>query len=83
MNVLKCHGFTPPRCRTSGQKRGVAPSTSSPSRAAPRRAVRGGDAPGRRRRSALPQRTRGIRANPRPMRIPGHSLDHNGEGFAL
>ena len=29
------------------------------------------------------QPTRGIRANPRPMRIPGHSLDHNGEGFAL
>ena len=35
--------FTPPRCRTSGQKGGVAPSTSSPSGAAPRRAVRGGD----------------------------------------
>ena len=32
---------------------------------------------------ALPQRIRGIRANPLPMRIPGHSLDHNGEGFAL
>ena len=32
---------------------------------------------------ALPQRTRGIRANPRPMRISRHSLDHNGEGFAL
>ena len=32
---------------------------------------------------ALPRRIRGIRANPRPMRIPGHSLDHNGEGFAL
>ena len=56
---------------------------SSPSRAAPRRAVRGGDAPGRRCRSALPRRTRGIRANPCPMRIPGHSLDHNGEGCAL
>ena len=35
--------------RTSGQKTGVAPSTSSPSCAAPRRAVRGGDAWGRRR----------------------------------
>ena len=32
---------------------------------------------------ALRQRTRAIRANPRPMRIPGHNLDHNGEGFAL
>ena len=32
---------------------------------------------------ALPRRTRGIRANPRPMRIPGHSLHHNGEGCAL
>ena len=35
--------LTPPRCRTSGQKGGVAPSTSSPSRVAPRRGVRGGD----------------------------------------
>ena len=33
----------PPPCRTSGQKEGVAPSTSSPSRVAPRRGVRGGD----------------------------------------
>ena len=32
----------PPRCRTSGKKQGVAPSTSSPSRVAPRRGVRGG-----------------------------------------
>ncbi len=32
---------------------------------------------------ALPRRRRAIRANPRPMRIPGHNLDHNGEGFAL
>ena len=31
----------PPPCRTSGKKQGVAPSTSSPSRVAPRRAVRG------------------------------------------
>ena len=31
---------------------------------------------------ALPQRTRAIRANPCPMRIPGHNLDHNGEGGA-
>ena len=32
---------------------------------------------------ALPHRIRAIRANPRPMRIPGHNLDHNGEDFAL
>ena len=32
---------------------------------------------------ALPQRNWGIRANPRPMRVSRHSLDHNGEGFAL
>lgn len=32
---------------------------------------------------ALPQRTWVIRANPLPMRIPGHSLDHNGDVFAL
>ena len=43
------------RCRTSGQKRGVAPSTISPSRAAPRRAVRGGDN-ARRRRTTLYRR---------------------------
>ena len=39
----------PARWRTSAKKQGVAPSTISPSRAAPRRAVRGGDARGRRR----------------------------------
>ena len=32
---------------------------------------------------ALPQRRRAIRANPRPIRIPGNNLDHNGEDFAL
>ena len=31
----------------------------------------------------LPQRTRGIRANPLPMRLSGHNLDHTGEDFAL
>ena len=52
-----------------------------PCGATTRRARRGhrGAAP----HGALPQRIWGIRANPRPMRIPGHSLDHNGEGFAL
>ena len=46
--------LTPPRWRTSAKKRGVAPSTSSPSGAAPRRAVRGGDAQGRRRTALCP-----------------------------
>ena len=47
--------LTPPRWRTSAEKGGVAPSTSSPSRAAPRRAVRGGDARGRRRTTLYPR----------------------------
>ena len=46
--------LTPPRWRTSAEKGGVAPSTSSPSRAAPRRAVRGGDARCRRRTRLYP-----------------------------
>ena len=47
-----------------------------------RRTGRGGDTPA----AALPRLAQpawGIRANPRPMRVSGHSLDHNGEGFAL
>ncbi len=32
---------------------------------------------------ALLQRTRGILANPLPMRVSGHNLDHDGEVFAL
>ena len=32
---------------------------------------------------ALPHRIWAIRANPRPMRVSGNNLDHNGEGFAL
>ena len=73
----------PARWRTSAEKQGVAPSTSSPSRAAPRRAVRGGGHAMPAPHGALPRRIWGIRASPRPMRIPGHSLDHNSEGFAL
>ena len=45
---LRSETANPPRCRTSGQKRGVAPSTIPPSRAARRRAGRGGDRRGRR-----------------------------------
>ena len=54
-----------------------------PSRAAPRRAVQGGGHAMPAPHGALPQKRRAIRANPRPMRIPGHNLDHDGEGFAL
>ena len=46
-----------------------------------RRARRGH--PGAAPHGALPQRRRAIRANPRPMRITGHNLDHSGEGFSL
>ena len=59
--------FTPTRCRTSVQKRGVAPSTSTP-------LVRRATAPGGRGtreaqpRIASPQRLRGIRVVPRLMR---------------
>ena len=46
-----------------------------------RRARRGRAAPAP--HYALPQRTRGIRANPLPMRVSGHNLDHDGEDSAL
>ena len=48
----------PPRCRTSGKKQGVAPSTSSPPCVAPRRAVRGGGHAIPAPRCALPHRIR-------------------------
>ena len=68
--------LTPPRWRTSGQKRGVAPSTFFPP---VRRAGRGGDTPG-----AAPPRssqpTRGIRANPCPIRLSRQGPDHSSEG---
>ena len=54
-----------------------------PLRAAPRRALRGGGHTMPQTRGALRPRTRAIRANPLPMRIPGLNLDHNGEDFAL
>ena len=73
----------PPRCRTSAKKPGVAPSTSSPSRTAPRGGVRGGGHAMPAPHKALPHRIRRIRANPRPMRVSGNSLDHDGEGCAL
>ena len=69
----------PARCRTSGQKGGVAPSTSSPSRAAPRRTGRGGDTPGA-APPRLSQPTRGIRANQCPIRLSRQGPDYTSEG---
>ena len=74
--------FTPPRCRTSGQKRGVAPTTFSP-------LVRRADAPGEGGtreappRFAFSHRTREIRVIPRPMRRFVKVSNHNGEGSTL
>ena len=48
----------PPRWRTSAKKVGVAPSTSSPSRVAPRRGVRGGGHAMPAPHGALPHRIR-------------------------
>ena len=63
-------------------KKGGLPPLPPP-RVAPRRAVRGGGHTMPPPNGALPHRIWAIRANPRPIRIPGHNLDHNGEGFAL
>ena len=74
--------FTPTRCRTSGQKRGVAPSTSTP---LVRRAVAPGEGGTReaKPRFALSHGTREIRVIPRPMRRFGKVPNHNGEGRPL
>ena len=74
--------FTPPRCCTSGQKGGVAPSTNSPSRAARRCVGRGGTREAQ-PRFAFPQRMREIRVVPRLMRRFGKVQNHNGGGLAL
>ena len=74
--------FTPTRCRTSVQKRGVAPSTSTP-------LVRRAAAPGGRGtreaqpRIAFSQRTRKMLVLPRLMRRFGKVPNPNGEGSAL
>ena len=74
--------FTPTRCRTSGHKGGVAPSTSTP-------LVRRAAAPGGRGtreaqpRIAFSQRTREIRVVPRLMRRFVKVSNHNGECSAL
>ena len=75
--------LTPPRWRTSAEKGGGRSLhfLPLPCGATTRRAGRGRAMPAP--HAALPRRIRGIRANPRPMRVSGHSLDHNGEGFAL
>ena len=74
--------FTPTRCRTSGQKRGVAPSTSTP---LVRRAVAPGEGGTREAqpRFAFSQRTRKMLVLPRLMRRFGKVSDHNGECFSL
>ena len=64
------------RCRSSGQKGGGAPSAFFPP-------VRRADAPGTREaqpRFALSQPTRGIRANPLPIRLSRQGPDHSSEG---
>ena len=69
-------------CRTSGPKRGVAPSTSTP-------LVRRAGAPGEggtreaKPRIAFSHGTREIRVIPRPMRRFGKDPNPNGEGSAL
>ena len=62
---------------------GSLPPLPPPPGAAPRRAVRGGGHAMPAPHGGLPRRTRAFRANPRPMRVSGKSLDHNGEGCAL
>ena len=66
----------------SALKKGGRSLHQHPSRAARRRAGRGGDM-----RGAAPlrlsQRTRGIRSNPRPMLVSRQSLYHSGAGRAL
>ena len=72
----------PPRCRTSGKNRGVAPSTGTP-------LVRRAAAPGGRGtreaqpRIAFSQRTQKMLVLPRLMRRFGKTLNHNGEASAL
>ena len=68
--------------RTSGEKPGVAPTTSTP----PVRRAAATD--GRKTREAQPRfgwshGTREIRVVPLPVRRFGEAFDHNGEGFAL
>ena len=73
------HHLPLPGAAPAVKKRGSLPPLPPPP-------VRRHDAPGEggtRGAGALPQRTRGIRANPLPMRVSGHDLNHNGEDFAL
>ena len=70
----------PPPWRTSGQKGGVALSTSAP---LVRRAVTPGEGGTREAqpRNAVPQRSRGIRVVPRLMRRFVNAQNHNGWGL--
>ena len=72
----------PPPWRTSGEKGGVALTTSTP---LVRRAVTPGEAGTREAqpRFAFPQRTREIRVVPRLVQRFREVPHHNGEGFAL
>ena len=82
MDRFACHHFTPARWRTSGQKSGgrslhflPLPCGATTCRA------RRGQRQARRRTTLVPQRIRGIRANPLSNAgFPGTGLDHNGEG---
>ena len=68
--------------RISGEKPGVAPTTSTPPvrRAT---AARGRGPPEAQSRFAWSQGTREIRVVPLPVRRFREAFDHNGEGFAL
>ena len=74
--------FTPTRCRTSGQKGGVAPSTSTP---LVRRAVTPGEGGTREAQPRFDrsQRMREMLIVPRLARCWGKVLNHNSEDFAL
>ena len=71
-----CAPVNLPPSRTSGGKRGVAPSTIT---RLVRRAGRGGDTPAA-GPPRLSQPTRGIRANPLPIRLSRQGPDHSSEG---
>lgn len=68
-----------PRAAPGGVKTRVAPSTISPSRAAPRRVVRGGDARGTAPLAFVVENT----GKPCPIRVARQSPDYSGAGFIL
>jgi len=70
---------TPSRWRTSAKKVGSLSPLPPPPGAPPRRAWRGGTREAQ-PRFALSQPTRGIRANPCPIRLSRQGPDHSSEG---